>query len=60
MLKKDNVVSQAARDEGRTLEGLGIAPDGIEAVVPDYLTRYSATGQFAIVHDALAAMLLRS
>jgi len=60
MLKKDNVVSQMARDEDRTLEGLGIVPDGIVAVVPDYLMRYSPTGQIAIVRDALAAMLSRS
>ncbi len=36
MLKSDNVVSEAAVREGRTLEGLGITPDSVEAVVPTY------------------------
>ena len=60
MLKKDNVISPRAVEEGRTLQGLGITPDGIEAVAPDYLTRYSPAGQFAIVHDALAAIARRA
>ncbi len=60
MLKKDNLVSPRAVEEGRTLQGLGITPDGIEAVAPDYLTRYSPAGQFAIVHDALAAIARRA
>ena len=30
----------------RTLEGLGIIPNSIEAVVPDYLWRFRKTGQF--------------
>jgi NADH dehydrogenase len=46
MLKSDNVVSEAARREGRTLEGLGIDPATIEAVVPSYLWRFRKTGQF--------------
>lgn len=46
MLKSDNVVSEAAWAEGRTLEGLGIAPDSIEAVVPSYLYRFRPAGQF--------------
>jgi NADH dehydrogenase len=49
MLKTDNVVSEAARRENRTLEGLGIAPKGIEAVVPSYLYRYRKAGQFTAV-----------
>jgi NADH dehydrogenase len=47
MLKSDNVVSAAAIAEGRTLQGLGIAPESFETFVPTYLTRYRATGQFA-------------
>lgn len=46
MLKTDNVVSEAARREGRTLEGLGITPQGIEGIVPGYLYRYRKAGQF--------------
>ena len=46
MLKSDNVVSAAAIAEGRTLEGLGIAPASIEAIVPGYLYRFRAAGQF--------------
>jgi uncharacterized protein YbjT (DUF2867 family) len=47
LLKKDNVVSAAAIAEGRTLQGLGIAPESFEAFTPTYLARYRATGQFA-------------
>jgi uncharacterized protein YbjT (DUF2867 family) len=32
LLKSDNVVSEAAKAEGRTLEGLGIAPGSVEAI----------------------------
>jgi NADH dehydrogenase len=46
LLKSDNVVSAAAQSEGRTLEGLGIEPTGIAAVVPSYLWRFRKTGQF--------------
>lgn len=47
MLRTDNVVSDAAKAAGRTLEGLGITPDSLEAVAPSYLWRYRKTGQFA-------------
>ena len=46
LLKTDNVVSDAAKAEGRTLEGLGIEPQSIEAIVPTYLYRYRKTGQY--------------
>jgi len=46
MLKSDNVVSAAAIAEGRTLEGLGIAASSVEAIVPSYLYRFRAAGQF--------------
>lgn len=46
MLKRDNVVSGEARAEGRTLEGIGITPQTMEAVLPDYLWQYRAAGQF--------------
>jgi len=48
LLQKDNVVSAAAKAEGRTLAGLGIAaPHGVAAIVPTYLERFGARGQFA-------------
>lgn len=47
MLGVDNVVSDAAKAAGLTLEGLGIAPDSMEAVLPQYLWRFRATGQYA-------------
>lgn len=46
MLQSDNVVSDAARSAGLTLEGLGIIPDSIEAIAPQYLWRFRAAGQF--------------
>jgi NADH dehydrogenase len=46
LLKSDNVVSDAAVAEGRTLAGLGVEPTSIEAVVPSYLWRFRKTGQF--------------
>lgn len=46
LLKTDNVVSEEARAEGRTLAGLGITPKGIEGIVPGYLYRYRKAGQF--------------
>jgi NADH dehydrogenase len=46
LLKTDNIVSEAAIREGRTLEGLGIAPVSIETIVPSYLWRFRRMGQF--------------
>lgn len=46
LLKSDNVVSQEARTEGRTLEGMGLTPTAFEAVVPSYLWRFRKGGQF--------------
>lgn len=47
LLQSDNIVSQQAVAEGRTLRGLGIAPELYEAFVPTYLYRYRKTGQFS-------------
>ncbi|MGO8737335.1 complex I NDUFA9 subunit family protein [Rhodoblastus sp.] len=47
LLKQDNVVSAEAVAQGRTLAGLGIAPQSIEAIVPSYLYRFRKTGQYA-------------
>jgi NADH dehydrogenase len=46
LLRSDNVVSEAAKAESRTLQGLGIQPESIEAIVPAYLWRFRKTGQF--------------
>jgi len=46
LLKTDNVVSEAAIRDGRTLAGLGITPDSLEAIAPSYLWRFRKTGQF--------------
>jgi uncharacterized protein YbjT (DUF2867 family) len=46
LLGIDNVVSDAAKAAGLTLEGLGIASESVEAIVPQYLWRFRAAGQF--------------
>jgi NADH dehydrogenase len=46
LLQFDNVVSRAAKAAGLTLEDLGIAPDSLEAIAPQYLWRFRAAGQF--------------
>ena len=46
LLRSDNVVSEAAKAAGLTLEGLGIAPDSLEAIAPQYLWRFRKAGQF--------------
>jgi uncharacterized protein YbjT (DUF2867 family) len=46
MLETDNVVSEKAIAEGRTLQGLDIEPTSFEAIVPSYLVRFRRTGQF--------------
>ena len=47
LLRSDNVVSQTAKAAQLTLEGLGILPDSLEAVAPQYLWRFRKAGQFA-------------
>ncbi|WP_181703494.1 complex I NDUFA9 subunit family protein [Chthonobacter albigriseus] len=46
LLKSDNVVSDAAVAEGRTLAGLGIEAHSLASIVPTYLYRYLAHGQY--------------
>lgn len=46
LLRVDNVVSDAAQRDRRTLQGLGIEPEPIEAIVPSYLWRFRKAGQF--------------
>jgi len=47
LLKSDNVVSEAARAEGRTLQGLGIEAQSVAALLPTYLWHFRVGGQFA-------------
>jgi NADH dehydrogenase len=46
LLRSDNVVSELAIAEKRTLAGMGIDGETIEAIVPSYLWRFRKTGQF--------------
>lgn len=46
LLETDNVVSADAAREQRTLEGLGINPTAMRAILPTYLWRYRKAGQF--------------
>lgn len=46
LLRYDNVVSEAAKRERRTLDDLGVAPTAVEAIAPSYLWRFRKTGQF--------------
>jgi NADH dehydrogenase len=46
LLQRDNVVSEPAVQEGRTLQGIGIEPTALEAIVPAALVMYRKTGQF--------------
>lgn len=46
LLESDNVVSHAAVKDGRTLEGIGIVPGSLAAILPTYLWRFRKTGQF--------------
>ena len=47
LLKTDNVVSSEAAASNRTLAGMGIAATTVEAILPTYLTRYRAHGQYS-------------
>ena len=51
MLQHDNVVGEAAERDGRTLQGLGITPQAVEAIVPEYLERFRKAGQFHRPHS---------
>ena len=46
LLKRDNVVSESARAEGRTLQTFGIEPTSVEAILPSYMVRYRPQGQY--------------
>lgn len=46
LLQQDNILSETARNDGRTFSAFGITPRSIEVIVPAYLSRFRATGQF--------------
>jgi len=46
MLAHDNIVSAGAIRDRRTLEGLGIVPTAMRAILPSYLWRFRKAGQF--------------
>ena len=48
MLRGDNIVSDNALEEGRTLQGLGIEhPHAIDSIVPEYLEQFRPKGQYS-------------
>ena len=48
MLQSDNVVSAGAAEQGRTIQGLGIAsPHAVDTIVPGYLQSYRVKGQYS-------------
>lgn len=48
LLQSDNVVSEEARSEGRTIEALGVShPQAAGVVVPGYLERFKPNGQYS-------------
>lgn len=51
LLQSDNLVSEAAKAEGRTIAALDVSrPAAIDGVVPAYLERFKARGQYAHYH----------
>lgn len=46
LLQRDNVVSENAIQEKRDFSTFGITPRSIEVIVPAYLSRFRASGQF--------------
>ena len=52
LLEQDNLVSEEAKAQKRTLEGLGITATAYEAVVPSYLWRFRRYGQFEKTREA--------
>jgi uncharacterized protein YbjT (DUF2867 family) len=46
LLRRDVIVSEDAKREGRTLEALGVDPVAMESVVPFYVWRFRKSGQF--------------
>lgn len=51
LLKSDNVVSDAAKSEGRDLAGIGITPTSVETILPTYLVHFRPSGQYTKVNS---------
>ena len=47
LLREDNIVSDIAEGEGRTLRGMGITATSLRSVLPSYLYMYRRGGEFA-------------
>ena len=54
-LRSHNVVSAEAVSSGRTFAALGIQPQSIATILPSYLWRYRAAGQFQRKTEAVEA-----
>ena len=52
LLRSDNVVSRSAEEGHRTFAGLGIHPQSTATILPSYLWRYRAAGQFTHSSEA--------
>ena len=46
LLQLDNVVSEEARRDKRTLAAFGVAPTSMDAILPAYMWRFMKNGQF--------------
>ena len=46
LMQIDNLVSADAAKDKRTLQGIGIVPRPLDAVLPSYIWRFSPNGQF--------------
>ncbi|MEX6505179.1 complex I NDUFA9 subunit family protein [Jiella sp. M17.18] len=55
-LRHDNVVSDAAKAEGRTLKAFGRQPRTLDAILPTYLIRFRPQGQFTVPQPQGGAM----
>lgn len=52
LLQSNNVVSEEARKEGRSIAAFGISPQSTVAILPTYLWRYRVAGQFTHKSEA--------
>jgi NADH dehydrogenase len=51
LLQSDNIVSEAAKAEGRTIAALDVPhPVAVDGIVPTYLERFKSRGQYAHYH----------
>lgn len=48
LLKSDNIVSEEAHQNGHTLQGMGLTPTALSAILPSYLIRFRKHGQFEV------------